>query len=122
MKPFGSIGVQFQQCPARLVSSIFIRRAALLHHCNSGARRELPHGRWKIGMLVVHDETQDSPTRATTEAVKGLPARADHERRRFLLMKRAERLEICSGAFERKIRADHFDNIIRGSHLLYRVL
>jgi hypothetical protein len=35
-------------------------------------------------------------------------------------MKRAERLEICSGAFERKIRAYHFDNIIRGSNLLDR--
>ena len=33
-------------------------------------------------------------------------------------MKRANRLEICSSAFERKIRADHFDNIIRGSNLL----
>src|ERR1043166_412299 len=120
MKPFGSIGVQFQQCPARLISSIFIRCAALLHHCNSGARRELPHSRWKIGMIVVHDEPKNASAGATTEAVKGLPARADHERRRFLLMKWAERLEICSGAFERKIRAYHFDNIIRGSNLLDR--
>src|SRR6266480_5715649 len=71
-------------------------------------------------MLVVHDEPKNAPARATTEAVKGLPARADHERRRFLLMKRAERLEICSGTFERKIRAYHFDNIIRGSNLLDR--
>src|SRR4029434_7790548 len=104
MKPFGSIGVQFQQCPARLISSILIRRAALLHHCNSGARRELPHGRWKIGMLVIHDEPKNAPTRATTEAVKGLPARADHERRRFLLMKRAERLAHCLRPFREKKR------------------
>jgi hypothetical protein len=52
--------------------------------------------------------------------MKGLSARADHERRRFLLMKWAERLEICSCALERKIRADHFDNIVRGSNLLDR--
>ena len=118
MKPFGRVGVQFQECPARLISSIFIRRATLLHHCNSGARRELLHCRWKISMLVVHDEPKNAPARATTEAVKGLPARADHERRRFLLMKWTKRFEICSGAFERKIRADYVYDIVRGSNLL----
>ncbi len=71
-------------------------------------------------MLVVHDEPKNAPARATTEAVKGLPARADHERGRFLLMKWAERLKICTRAFERKIRANHVDNIIRGSNLLDR--
>src|SRR5436309_3240396 len=120
MKPFGHVGVQFQQCPARLISSIFIRRGALFHHCNSGARRELPHSRWKIGMLVVHDEPENTPARATTEAVKSLPARADRKRRRFLLMKWAQRLEIYPGAFERKIRADYFYDIVRGSNLLDR--
>src|SRR4030095_6024378 len=107
MKPFRSVGVQFQQCPARLILSIFISRGAFLHHCNSGARRELPQGRWKIGMLVIHHKAKNAPAGATTEAVKRLTVRADHARWRFLLMKRAERLEVCPGAFERKIRADH---------------
>ena len=71
-------------------------------------------------MLVIHDEPKNAPARATAEAVKGLPARADRERGRFLLMKWAERLEICAGAFERKIRADHVDDVIRGSDLLDR--
>jgi hypothetical protein len=69
-------------------------------------------------MLVIHDEPENTPPRATTEAMKGLPARADHKRRRFLLMKWAERLEICSGAFERKVRPDHIYDIVRGSNLL----
>src|SRR6266700_282739 len=60
MKPFGSVGVQFQQCPARLISPIPILCTARLHHHNSGARRELPHSRWKIGMLVVHDEPENT--------------------------------------------------------------
>src|SRR4029450_10475758 len=120
MKPFGSVGVQFQQCPARLISPIFILRTAGLHHCNSSARRELPHSRRKIGMLVVHDEPENAPARATTKAMKGLAARADYERRSFLLMKWAERFEIYPGAFERKIRADYFYDIVRGSNLLDR--
>jgi len=33
-------------------------------------------------------------------------------------MKWAERLEICSGAFEWKIRADYFDDVVRGGDLL----
>jgi hypothetical protein len=120
MKPFGSIGVQLQQYPARLISPISILCTARLHHHNSGARRELPHSRWKIGMLVVHDEPENTPARSTTEAVKSLPARADRKRRRFFLMKWAERLEIYPGAFERKIRADYFYDIVRGSNLLDR--
>ena len=69
-------------------------------------------------MLVVHHEAENTPTRATTETMKRLPARAHHERRRFLLVKRAERLEICSRAFQWKIRTDHFDNIVRCGDLL----
>jgi membrane-bound serine protease (ClpP class) len=71
-------------------------------------------------MLVVHNEPKNAPTRAAAKAMKGLPARADHERWRFLLVEWAERLEICSGAFERKIGTDYFDDIIRSSNLLDR--
>ena len=47
-----------------------------------------------------------------------LPARAHHEGRRFFLMKRAERLEIRPRALQREIRADHFDDVVRGGDLL----
>src|SRR4029077_5546019 len=120
MKPFRSVGVQLQQCPARLILPIFVPHTALLLHCNSSAGCELSHSRWKIGMLVIHNEAKNAPAGATAEAMEGLPARADHARKRFLLMKWAERLEICSCAPEGKIRADHFDNIVRGSNLLDR--
>jgi hypothetical protein len=33
-------------------------------------------------------------------------------------MKWTERLEICPGAFERKIRADYVYDVVRGSNLL----
>src|SRR5262249_48620881 len=112
MKPFSSVGVQFQQCPARFISPIFILCTAHFHHCNSSAGCELPHSRWKISMLVVHHEPENAPAHSTAKAMKGLAARADHERRRFLLMKWAKRFEIYPGAFERKIRADHFNDIV----------
>ena|SRR6266404_3827773 len=69
-------------------------------------------------MLVIHDEPEDASTYTAAKAVERLPARTHRERRRFLLMKGAERLEVRSRALERKIRADHFDNVIRGSDLL----
>jgi len=69
-------------------------------------------------MLEINHEPENAPAHATTKAMKGLAARADHERRRFLLMKWAKRFEIYPGAFERKIRADHFNDIVRRSNLL----
>ena len=47
-----------------------------------------------------------------------LSLRADMERRGFLLVKWANRLEICPSAFERKVGADHFDDVVRGGDLL----
>ena len=64
-------------------------------------------------MLVIHHKTENTPPDPAAEAVKRLPLRADREGGRFFLMKRAERLEVRAGAFERKIRADHFDDVIR---------
>jgi hypothetical protein len=41
------------------------------------------------------------------------------ERRRFLLMKWTERFEICAGAFQWEIRANHLDDVVRRRDLLY---
>jgi hypothetical protein len=68
-------------------------------------------------MLVIHDEPEDASTYTAAKAMERLPARAHHEGRRFFLMKGAERLEIRSRAFQRKIRTDHFDNVVRGGDL-----
>jgi hypothetical protein len=61
---------------------------------------------------------KNAPARAAPKAMEGLPARADHERWRLLLMKRAQCLEIRSRALEREVRTDHIDDVVRGSNLL----
>jgi hypothetical protein len=45
--------------------------------------------------------------------VKRLPLRAHRERWGLFLMERAERLEVGSGALERKIRSNYFHDVIR---------
>ena len=69
-------------------------------------------------MLVIHHETENASAGAAAEAVKSLALRTDGKRRRFFLMKRAERLEGRASALERKIRADHFDDVVRRCDLL----
>src|SRR4051812_27354053 len=69
-------------------------------------------------MLVIHNKAENAAAGTASEAVKSLPARTDGERRRFLLMKWAERLEIRSRTLERKIRAYHLNDVVRGSDLL----
>ena len=71
-------------------------------------------------MLVIHHKPEDAPACAAAETMKRLPARTHHERRRLFLMKGAERLEIGSRAFQRKIRTNYFDDIVRGRNLLDR--
>lgn len=68
-------------------------------------------------MLVIHDKSKYCAADATTEAVKRLPLRADMKRRCLLLVKRTERLEIRARSLERKIGADHLNDIIRRGDL-----
>ncbi len=70
-------------------------------------------------MLVFHHEPENASPDAAAEAMKCLALRIDVKRRRFLLMKWTERLEICAGPFQRKIRADHLDDVVGGGDLLY---
>ena len=77
-----------------------------------GAGCEFTHGFWEIDVLVIHYETESAAASAAAKTMKCLPARAHHERRCLLLMKRAERFEIRSGAFQRKVRANHFDDVV----------
>ena len=99
--------------------SIFVARATFLDNGDSDARCQLPHSRWKIDMLVIHYETKNAPAHAAAKTMKCLPGWAHNERRRLFLMKWAERLEIYSGTFQRKIRADHLDDVVGGRDLLY---
>lgn len=68
-------------------------------------------------MFVIHNKAKHTPADATSEAVKRLPLRADMKGGGLFLMERAERFEISAGALERKIRANHLNDIIRCSDL-----
>src|SRR5262249_57526068 len=93
-------------------------RAKFFDYGDPGARCELAHSCWKIDVLVFHYESKIAAASTAAKAMKCLPTRPHHERRRFFLMKRAESLEIGSRAFQRKIRGNHFDDIVRASDLL----
>ena len=69
-------------------------------------------------MLVIHHKPENAAAGTAAKTMKRLPARADRERRRLLLMKWAECLEVRSSSFQREIRTDHFDDIVRGGDLL----
>src|SRR6266567_9155265 len=114
MKPLRRFGVQPQQQTPRFVLLCFILAAALFHNWDSDPRRQLVHRYGKIDMLVIHHEAENAAPRATAKTVKGLALRTDREGRRFFLMKWTERLKTCARPFQRKIRSDHFHDVVRG--------
>src|SRR6266852_5777951 len=97
--------------------SIFVGRSALFDYGNANPRGQLSHGGGKIDMLIFHDEAKNASAHPASETMKRLPLRADMKRRRFFLMKWAKRPKVRTGAFERKIRADHLDDVIRRGDL-----
>src|SRR5436190_4356607 len=106
--------MQLEQCATSLVlTSVLTTPTALFDHGNFRTRRQFPHGRWKIEMLIIHDKTENAPPCSAAETVKRLALRAHRERWGLFLMKGAERLKVGSGALERKIRSDHFNDVIR---------
>jgi len=100
------------------MESIFACCAAFFDYSDSGARRELAHGCWKIDVLVIHYESESAAASAAAKTMKCLPTRAHRKRGCFFLMKRAEGLEIRSRTFEREIGADHFDDVVCRRDLL----
>ena len=95
--------------------------AALFHYRNADAGGKLSDRRWKIDVLVIHDEAENTPAHATSETMKRLPLRTNCEGWRFFLMKWAERLESRAGAFEWKIGANHLNDIVRCGDLFDRL-
>src|SRR5256885_536713 len=69
-------------------------------------------------MLVVHYEPENAPADAAAKTMKCLTRRTDMKRRRLFLVKRAKRPKIRSGTFQREIRANHLDDVIRRRDLL----
>src|SRR5450432_3908532 len=106
--------MELEQRATSLVLTIIVAaRPTLFDYGNSRTCRQLPHRGRKIEMLVIHNKAKNTPAHTAAEAVKRLPLGAHREGRCFFLMKGAERLEGGAGAFEWKIRADHFDDVIR---------
>ena len=119
VEPFRRFRVQLQQrAPSFVLTIVLNACSALFDHWNSRARRQFAHRGRKIDVLVIHHEAENASADAAAETVKRLPRRTDRERRRFFLMKRAERLEICARALERKVRADHLHDVVGGRDLL----
>jgi hypothetical protein len=96
---------------------IYVSRAAFFDYGDDLAPREFSHRRRKIDVLVFHYESEDASTGAAAKTMKCLPARAHHERRRFLLMKWTERLEVRSRTLQREIRANDVDDVVPGGDL-----
>src|SRR3954462_6677182 len=97
--------------------SIFVCRATFFDYRDPSARRELAHSCWKIDMLVFHYEPENAASGTTAKTMKCLPSRTYQKGGCFLLMKRAERLEIRSGALQRKIRTDNIDDVVLSGDL-----
>lgn len=117
MKPLGRARVQFEQCAPRFILPIFVASTPVFDHRNANARAKFAHRFGKIDVLVFHDKAKNPSADAAPEAVEGLPLRAHVKRRRFFLMKRAQGFEISARSLNRKIRADHLDDVIRRSDL-----
>jgi hypothetical protein len=98
--------------------SIFLRPAAFLDDWNADSGGQFSDRRWEIDMFVFHHEPKNASPNAAAKTVERLTLRTDMKRRCLFLMKRTERLEICPGALERKIRADYFDDVVRRRDLL----
>src|SRR5262249_40901 len=98
--------------------SITVCCTMFFDYCDPGAGREFAHRCGKIDVLVFHYEPESAAACAAAKTMECLPTRAHHERRCFFLMKRAERLEIRSCAFQGEIRAVHFDDVVCRRNLL----
>jgi hypothetical protein len=82
------------------------------------ALSEFAHRTQEIRVLEFHHETEDRAACAAAKAFVHLPLRADGERRRALVVKRAQSLERRSRPLQAHVRANHLDDIIRRGDLL----
>jgi hypothetical protein len=62
-------------------------------------------------VLVFLNELEDTPSPATTKAIKSLFIRVYVKRGRLFLVKRAERTKLHAGSFEREIAPYNLDDV-----------
>src|ERR1700730_7912579 len=77
LEPFRGFSMQLQRNASRFMLSIFVDGATLFHDGNPDPRAQFAHRRWKIDMLIIHDEAKDASSYTAAKAVEGLSQRAD---------------------------------------------
>src|SRR5438874_9238740 len=92
-------------------------RSAFFHDRNAYSGCEFANSGRKIDVFIIHHETEDRAPHTAPETMKCLALRTNVKRWCFLLVKRAERLEVRSRTFDRKIGSDHLHDIIGGGDL-----
>src|SRR5436190_15042580 len=96
----------------------FTLAATVFDDCDPNPRRQLVHRSWKIDVLIIHHEPENTAAYSAAKTVKSLPLRTDGKRRCFFLMKWTQRLKIRTGPFQRKITADDFYDVVVSGDLL----
>jgi hypothetical protein len=91
---------------------IIFEAAGFFDDRNSGALGKPSNRRRKVHVLIIHDESENGATRAATETMIGLTLWIDMKGRCFLAMEWAKRPPACPSALERKVGANHFNNVI----------
>ena len=118
MEKFRRLRVQREQ-PAPQIRALVVR----LRHLGLGdfdvrLVRQFAHRGREVHVLVIHHEAEHRSARAAAEAFENLPVRIHVERRRALVVKRAQRLERPAHPAQGEIPADHLHDVVRGGDLL----
>ena len=92
--------------------AVVVRAARFLNDGNARPLGQTPHRADKIEMLVFHDEAKNRAPRAAAKTMIRLPLRVNMERGALLAVERTQRDPACARALERKVRADHLDDVV----------
>ena len=114
----GNLAVEVEQAAAQTAGLVGVGVGLDLDDRDAGAGGEFPHGVGERQVFVFSDEGDGVAALAAAEAMERLARRIDAERRRFLVVERAERLETRAGAFHRDVRADEVLDAGGGEYLL----
>ena len=104
--------MQGQKTLPQAASLLILRCGCFLKNRDSRALGQTAHRRWKIQMLVFHNEAQHASAGTAAEAVVVLTRRIHMEGRRFLSMEGTQRSEARAGALEREIRTNQVYDVV----------
>src|SRR5690606_38497985 len=104
------------------VGILLLARPFPARDLHANAVRDLAHRVGEREPLVLHEETENVARLAAAEALEEA-LRWDHvERRRLLVMERAERTEVLARALEGQQLADHLDDVRAFAHLIDQMI